>query len=94
MTVWIIVDDYLGEDIEGNRVDFFDIVGIYSTKNNALNTLNKIVNERKVNDTDFEVTFKDSESYDYQDWSNWGVIGVKEVELDAELNIDELRFEY
>lgn len=94
MTVWIIVDDYVGKGIEDNHVDFFDVVGIYSTKNNALNALNKIINERKVNDTDFEETFKDSESSDYQDWDSWGVIGVKAVELDAELNISELRFKY
>lgn len=94
MTVWIIVDDYVGENIEGGNQDFFDVVGIYSTKSNALNALNKIVNERKANDADFEVTFKDSESYDYQDMCSWGVIGVKEIELDTELNIEELRFEY
>ena len=94
MTVWIIVDDYVGENFEGDHQDFFDVVGIYSTKTNALNALTKLLTSYKANDTDFEVTFKDSESYDYQDMCSWGVIGVKEIELDTELNIEELRFEY
>ena len=93
MTVWIIVDDGAGENFEGDMEDFFDVVGIYSTENNALNALNKIVNERNADDEDFEGNFrKDLESYEYQGTCSVGVIGVKAIELDTELNVAELGF--